>query len=194
MNGIATRSVCGLFGLFLLTSAASAGDGLTVPDVDPLWSRWQTRFSVTLERPLAGLTPVRTPSLQRAELMGDYYVPSFSLAPSSSWQGGLRATGGLIVGHPGLSPTTATASPTQVGQTRFGFESSNGIAPYVGVGYTGLSRRSGWGFSADLGVLVHGGGAGLRLGGTADRAQGLDDALRDIRLSPMMQLGVHYAF
>jgi hypothetical protein len=63
--------------------------------------------------------------------------------------------------------------------------------PYVGVGWSGGSVRGGWGVSADFGFAGRSyGSGGLRLSGH----QSLDDLLREFRLTPMVQVGVSYAF
>jgi len=63
--------------------------------------------------------------------------------------------------------------------------------PYIGVGWSGSSARGGWGLSADFGFAGRSSGSGgLRISGH----QSLDDLLRELRLSPMLQLGVSYAF
>ncbi|HEY9240222.1 MAG TPA: hypothetical protein VIP10_15360, partial [Burkholderiaceae bacterium] len=66
--------------------------------------------------------------------------------------------------------------------------------PYLGVGYTNLSVRSGWSFSADLGLVAQGNGSLGRLGRSLSGAQSLDDAVREMRMTPLLQLGVSYAF
>ena len=90
------------------------------------------------------------------------------------------------------------ASPFSIGTRLFGSgpgatarETSAEVAtlPYMGVGYTGLSVRSGWSFSADLGLVAQNPG-GLKL----IRSQSLDDAVREMRLAPLLQFGVSYAF
>ena len=65
----------------------------------------------------------------------------------------------------------------------------NATLPYLGFGYTGLSARSGWSFSADLGLVAQTPG-GIKV----IRSQSLDDAVREMRLAPLLQLGVSYAF
>jgi hypothetical protein len=62
--------------------------------------------------------------------------------------------------------------------------------PYLGIGFTGTSMRRGWGFSADLGVTARGTTAGLRVGSGPT----LDDLLRELRLTPLLHMGVSYAF
>jgi len=66
----------------------------------------------------------------------------------------------------------------------------NATLPYLGIGYTGLSPRNGWGFSADLGLVAKNPGNALRAGG----GQSLDEMIRDMRMTPLLQLGVSYAF
>jgi hypothetical protein len=61
--------------------------------------------------------------------------------------------------------------------------------PYLGVGYTGMSLRGGWGFSADVGLV----GSGVRLGRPIAGNQ-VDELLQELRLTPMLQLGVSYSF
>jgi len=65
--------------------------------------------------------------------------------------------------------------------------------PYFGFGYTGLPSKAGWGFSADLGVMALNPGSAVKLGRVFG-GQNLDDVLRDMRLSPLVQLGVSYSF
>jgi hypothetical protein len=61
------------------------------------------------------------------------------------------------------------------------------------VGYTSLYGKSGWGFSADFGLMALSPGSAVKLGRVLG-GQSLDDVLRDMRLSPLVQLGVSYSF
>ncbi len=63
---------------------------------------------------------------------------------------------------------------------------------YLGIGYSGQSLRGGWGFSADLGLVSSLSLGGLRLG--ASRNSGAEDLLRDLRLKPVLQLGLSYSY
>jgi hypothetical protein len=71
---------------------------------------------------------------------------------------------------------------------------SNGTLPYIGVGYSSLAARSGWSFSADLGVVSQSPGNVVRFGRVFGGSQSLDDVIRDMRLAPVVQLGVSYSF
>jgi hypothetical protein len=62
------------------------------------------------------------------------------------------------------------------------------------VGYTGLSARSRWSFSADVGIVAQNPSNAVRLGRLFGSGQNLDDIVRDLRMTPMFQLGVSYAF
>jgi hypothetical protein len=66
--------------------------------------------------------------------------------------------------------------------------------PYVGFGYSGIHAKSGWGFWADVGLVAQSPGNVLGFGRVVSGAQSLDDMVRDLRLSPLVQLGVNYSF
>ncbi|WP_338414559.1 hypothetical protein [uncultured Sphaerotilus sp.] len=110
----------------------------------------------------------------RWQLVGDYYF-----APSL----GLRATGGLQAGVTGNHDV-------RLGTTR------QRATPYVGLGYStgGVSanRWGGWGLSADIGVQAH--GSDLTLGHALESPAGVGELIRELRLTPVLQLGVSYAF
>jgi hypothetical protein len=68
----------------------------------------------------------------------------------------------------------------------------NQTLPYLGIGYSGSSLRGGWGFSADLGVAAQNGGNQRLM--RSLMSQSLDDTLRELRFTPVLQLGVSYRF
>lgn len=124
-----------------------------------------------------------------AQLLGDYYLAG----------SGLRLSGGLLMGPSsllgsGLAP--ASRGLLGVGHRRLlgsGLNDElNHSQPYLGFGYSRYG--DGWGFSADLGVAVSGNASGLRLGGTSAFASSLDDTLRRLQWTPMLQFGVNYRF
>lgn len=179
---------------------AASGEGLT-PDVDSIgWSRWQGRISLVTAAPAwrADLASGDNSGLSfgSARLLGDYYFSSRDLRTGTA--GGFRATSGLLVGSR-LTPWSPTlgASGTGISVERRVLAASavdNGTVPYVGLGWSGASLRSGWAFSADLGVMSLNPGGAVKFGRVLGNLQNLDDVLRDMRLSPMLQLGVSYSF
>lgn len=127
--------------------------------------------------------------LAGAQLLGDYYLG----------QRGLRVSGGLMLGPVSLLASgLAPAQPGRLGVAHRrllgGMQASEASLsqPYLGLGYG--RHGSAWGFSADLGVAVAGSTSGVRLGSANAFAQSLDDSLRRLQWTPMLQLGLSYRF
>lgn len=159
---------------------------------------WQARFGVANPATADPSARLQGSSLH---LLGDYYWQGFRPA-HFGLSGGFRATSGLLVGERALSPmpTAALARHSAVAAPgaralRLG-EAERDLAlavPYVGVGYSGVSLRGGWGFTADLGLAGIGGGLQMRRD-TPANLRGADDILRELRLMPVLQIGASYAF
>jgi hypothetical protein len=189
------------------SGAASAGDGLVVPDGRDLWPQWQARITVSTNTlapvSLAGvLDNVLRGAPQLGALVGDFYFDAPGLRLPSSL-GGLRATGGLMAGSRGLSwgmasvlrPASHSGLSWGGGLSTPTGESRPDPLPYVGLGYTGMSLKGGWGVSADLGLVAdYGGAASFRTARSPFGVQGMDNMVRDLRLSPVLQVGISYAF
>ena len=181
------------------------GDGAMPGSSQLPWARWQGRLSLGTTSAPWRPGDTAAPTLSSASLMGDYYFSRWLTGPQGL--GGFRATSGLIFG-PRAMPSTgqpgfATGGAFSIGSRPIGRAampypgdqaSDNATLPYVGLGYTGLSVRSGWSFSADLGLVAQGAGGAARLGRSLYGSQSLDDAVRDLRMTPLVQLGVTYAF
>ena len=125
-----------------------------------------------------------------AQFLGDYYI--------AGGGSGLRLSGGLMVGAPSLLGTGVSPGGPQVlsltRRTLAGWsDEAPSQQPYLGVGYSQYRLKGGWGFSADLGLAVSG-GSGLRLGSSSAFAQSLDDSLRRLQWTPVVQVGVSYRF
>jgi hypothetical protein len=193
MSRLASAAVLSLTALFTLSAWADDG-------AQP---RWQAR--VQLSNVDAGSDPAPHLGGSRilsANLLGDYYLTSSGF---TSLQGGLRATGGLLMGPLSMSQSSGglalgsggsgalsagRRSLVVSGPDAYALEPSSNLS-YVGIGSTGRLKSSGFAFSADFGLMSGSVGA-MRLGRSP--AQGFEDAMRDLRFKPLLQLGLAYSY
>jgi hypothetical protein len=182
-----------LWCMALVCAAVQAEGGLRVAPEEAPWPRWQARLGVDQAPPWRGDLAPAGNGLRSVKLLGDVYFsgPGFG---AGKVVGGLRATGGLLLGSRLPLLGAASGAPLSLSVSNSLLASGRGdeafdtpAVGYVGIGYSSLSVRGGWGFSADLGVTT---GTGLR----PPEARSLDDAVRELRLRPVLQLGVSYAF
>ncbi len=183
-----------------LPIAAVAGQGLITPPADALWPQWKARIAVqtasvsplSLSRLLEGSPTPR--SWQGGALLGDYYfaTPAF---------GSFRASGGLMVGSTGGAPLLSAAAGARVGLTvqASGFSptpgtESAGAVPYLGLGFTSAAWWDVLSVTADLGWVAEQPSAAGAVGRAIFGNQGKDNAWRELRLSPVLQVGLRYAF
>lgn len=178
-----------------------AADGLVAPAPETLWPQWQARITVltATTSPLAaswadmGSAPR---GLQGGALLGDYYFSN------TAWLSGFRASGGLLSGGLGGLPLASGTAGPRLGVSLVG---SNGPAyqpgaegpatvPYLGLGFTGPAWRTGLAITADLGLVAERPAAAGGLGRAMFGNQGMDRSLREMRVSPVMQLGMRYTF
>lgn len=161
--------------------------------------RWQARLQLSSADPASDPSPHLGGSrVLSANLLGDYYLTQSGMTGVS---GGLRATGGLMLGPLSMAQSSGGlalgSGPLSAGRRSlfssgpdaYALEPSSNLS-YVGIGYTGRIQGSGFAFSADLGLMS--GTYGLRLGRSS--AQGFEDALRDLRFKPLLQLGLAYSY
>ena len=187
--------------LLAAAPVAQAADGLTAPSAETLWPRWQARIAVQAASvsPLATSNLLDAGSAQRGvrggALFGDYYfaTPSF---------GSFRASGGVISGSlAGLPLASATAGSVlglsvSSGSLPLNFAGSDAASasPYLGLGFSSAPWRNGLSISADIGLVAEHPSSAVGVGRAVFGAQAMDNALRELRLSPLLQLGVRYAF
>jgi hypothetical protein len=199
--------------LVIVVAAGNAwsieGDGL-MPSKQSPWPRWQGRLSLATTAAPLRADPMNgfeynAPKLAGATVFSDYYFTR-SL-PRLGDSGGFRATSGMFLGArassmlstaPGLGGRAFSMDRRSVGGLQLPGApdapvDSGSAVPYVGLGYTGLPSKGGWGFTADLGVMALSPGS-VKLGRVFSGGQNLDDALREMRFSPLVQVGVSYSF
>jgi hypothetical protein len=191
--------------LAALPWVAQASNGLVVPQAEALWPQWQARVAVQT----AAISPLSVSSLlhhngastaraaQGGAILGDYYFaqPAF---------GSFRASGGLMLGSMGGAPQLSGLASPRLGLTlqslggagangATGAE-SGGTVPYLGLGFVSSAWRNSLSLTADLGWVAAQpsamGGVGRAIFGN----QAWETALREIRIAPVLQLGVRYAF
>jgi hypothetical protein len=193
--------------LLCMATLASAEGGLKVGTSGGYWSDVHTklRFSASVLDTTPSLVgPTAMAGAQDsvplgASLGGDYYF-SKDLATGGRPPSGFRASGALLIRQPGVSlsdlswqPRAITSlaapqpllDPGQLGITAM---------PYLGIGYSDYSLKTGWGFWADIGLVVQSPGSALGMGRVLSGAQSAEDLVRELRMSPMLQLGVNYSF
>ena len=174
-----------------LSGVAVAADGLRPPADDSVWPRWQLRAQVAPPAPV----PLALSRTDAGSLLGDYYFPDAPGLKVRSLVGGLRATGGLAFTGRGLplgTPATLRLGTATAPATPFADDAADTL-PYVGLGYSATTRDGAWRFSADVGLVADRAG-GLSAGRLLQGEQTLDNALRELRLAPVLQLGVRYSF
>lgn len=176
------RNIC-LALLLSFAASAQAAEGLRLPGLEET-PRWQARVQLLSSDALSGTR------LLSASLLGDYYLSTRSR--------GLRLSGGLMSGPMSLLGSgagLAVGGPQAIslGQRSLAGNTNESALhqPYVGIGYS--SQGLGWGFSADLGVAMRG-GAGLSLRNSDAFAQSLDQSLRSLQFTPLVQMGLFYRF
>jgi hypothetical protein len=188
---------------------ASAGEqpGLRAVTDSFAWPRVAARLGVNLSPAATNTTPglfetntPRSPSqVASLNVLGDVY-----LANSHRF----RATGGMLLGPrvlpwssaallsapPGATLVVGRAAPSASDESANDGSEGYGSVPYLGIGYSDASARGGWGFSADFGVLALTPKPAVRLGRVFSGQQSFDDLLRELRLTPSVQVGVSYSF
>lgn len=184
--------------------AATEGDGLTL-ELPRLQGRVRLGMS---SADAAYASSAGSARLSGASVLGDYYFFDRS-GERAGDTSGFRATTGVYLGSR-LGLWGGQASPGMLASSSFiaierhsfsllapahdGSSDASSAVPYLGLGYSGASVKGGLSFSADLGLMALNPGNAVRLGRVFGGTQNLDDLLRDLRFSPVLQIGVSYSF
>jgi len=146
--------------------------------------------------------------LLTAGILLDYYP----------FQNNFRLSSGVYYNGNGFTGSVTPTSTTtvEIGGTTYTNEdigslntdiSFNSLAPYLGLGWGNNARDKGWGFTFDLGAMFHGTGeanlnatvidqriANLIASDIAKEEQDINDKLADIKVYPVVSIGVNYSF
>lgn len=158
--------------------AFSAGNGLTAPPEALGQARWHARIEVDsapVYSQWAGQPLGQASGVQMTRFLGDYHLDTLKFGQTS----GLRLTSGVLLNQ--------RASALSVDNARNAW-------PYLGIGYAGTGLKGDWGFSADVGLAAQNPGAVGQLGRAFNGDMGFGDVLRELRLQPVVRLGVSYKF
>jgi len=205
MRSIRIVSTIALAALPVMSSLAAQGQGLLASPESLGAPSWHWRMAIGAAAPgwpgemLSG--EAHGQRVTGVSLFGDYY---FGIAPRHDSGGGLRVSGGLLWGSrllwagtpplPSTRPGLAIARPWSTPSALAGEASDAGTLPYLGLGYSGSIGSGRFGFSADLGLVARSPGQAVRFGRMLGGSQSVDDLARELRLTPVLQLGVSYAF
>lgn len=180
-------------------TAAQAGAGMLPPPGDELWPSLSARVTVQA----AAVSPLKLSgwgALQPGELAGGAVLGDYVFAQPSF--GSFRATSGLLFGYSGRVPQFGLAS--YAAGSRLGLalgQESHGLparaenwqtTPYLGLGFSSGIGDSNFSLSADLGLLAEQAQAGAS--GSGLRLRAGDAQRRELRVSPLLQLGLRYSF
>lgn len=199
-----------------LAAPVLAGEGLKVDPASTFWSGEGSNIRLNAlwvsTTPALGQrwTGMRDVNAGRAgaTVVGDYYF-SAATPTQSLYRSGFRASSGLLIRQPGVSltelawssraaATFGTPPHLQLSSAVSSLTEPNtesySTLPYVGLGYSGIHAKSGWGFWADVGLVMQNPGNMLGVGRVVSGSQSAEDLLRELRLSPLLQLGVNYSF
>lgn len=125
-----------------------------------------------------------------AEVLADWY-------PASN---GFRVTGGLVQNFSKITVTgTGTVGATVGATVNAEIKMSDGIAPYLGIGYAAKPKTDkGLGFNFDLGVMFQNPKATLTSSAsasdTAQKQREMQDAADKLKYYPVVSFGLSYSF
>ncbi|MEI6760831.1 MAG: hypothetical protein WCO22_10335 [Betaproteobacteria bacterium] len=131
-------------------------------------------------------------NLQSIQFLADWY-------PSAS---GFRLSGGVVVNNNKVTLTGTGKVAGKDATVNGELKMNDGLSPYLGLGYaTRPKDAKGLGFNVDLGVLfqnpkasLSANGAGVTQADINAQLKTMQDAADNLKLFPILGLGVSYAF
>lgn len=184
------------------------GQGLALKG-NTQWQHWEARIGAVIDRPI---NPVRDNFVLAQPMQAGLQMRSMHVLSDYYVDGGFRATVGLVSGEAGqawwssgdnggglnlsVQHIDSLGAPVGLGQQR-GLTLPQPNA-YVGAGYsTRLSntqQNEVWRFNADFGLINTSGANGTSLSSILQGERTLDEAIRTMRMRPVLKVSVGYAF
>lgn len=184
------------------------GQGLALKG-NTQWQHWEARIGAVIDRPI---NPVRDNFVLAQPMQAGLQMRSMHVLSDYYVGGGFRATVGLVSGEAGqawwssgdnggglnlsVQHIDSLGAPVGLGQQR-GLTLPQPNA-YVGAGYsTRLSNTQQsevWRFNADFGLINTSGANGTSLSSILQGERTLDEAIRTMRMRPVLKVSVGYAF
>ncbi len=184
-----------LLALALAAVPGQAADGLSAAQSETSWPSWQARIYLHTGA-TASLASGTGQELKGGAVLGDYFLAKRTF-------GVLRATSGIVAGSLAGAPLYKSSPGQLLGiavqstglQPRLlPLAEQPSPLPYLGLGFSTAAVSSGLSVSADFGLVAQNPGHSIDLGRALLGNQGVERAFRELRLAPMAQLSVRYAF
>lgn len=201
-----TRYTWGMLAFAAMCAApVHAAGGLAAPAPETVWPAWSARLSVqtAVVSPLLNrgwatdFNAATRRQFQGAAILGDYALAQPSI-------GTFRATGGVLAGSQAGTPMLTARAGQRLGlvvqdatpaMLPGASADPPATVPYLGLGFSrAAAGAAGLSLSADIGIVAGHPGQAAGVGRALLGTQGMEAALRELRLSPMLQLGVRYTF
>lgn len=184
------------------------GQGLALKG-NSQWQHWEARIGAVIDRPI---NPVRDNFVLAQPMQAGLQMRSMHLLSDYYVGGGFRATFGLVSGEAGqawwssgdnggglnlsVQHIDSLGAPVGLGQQR-GLTLPQPNA-YVGAGYStrmsNAQQGEVWRFNADFGLINTSGANGTSLSSILQGERTLDEAIRTMRMRPVLKVSVGYAF
>ncbi len=174
-------------------STLGAGLGVAFPvgnsvDARIGFNQFNLSFNTTTTSATSTINYSGNLKLSTVELLADWHP----------FDGTFHLTGGLMINN---NKYEATGVDQATGATATASVAFNKTAPYLGLGWSGQAKNTGWSFKSDIGVLFQGSpnatltSANPTLNANlATEQAALNDKLKNFKYYPVVSVGIGYAF